>query len=237
MVEINLLPQQERRSNQPDAWRYATFALLPLVAAGILIPELLVGNQLRALNRERDGLNGEIAALAPIKAEYDTLLGEQRTLESVTAVAGQLRDNKTYWTNDVAAFTAQLPRGNGVAITTMNVKSVDAGALSALQQGGIYAGKNVSREITLTGTALSQQSVVNFLNAYENSPNFGVNFQNLTREGETGRYTFAASVGLVSTPPAAEGTPSTTPTGTPPASTGVPSAASQASAAGGSNVR
>lgn len=80
-------------------------------------------------------------------------------------------------------------------------------------------GKNVVREIDLSGTARSQQAVVNFLNVYENDPNFAVNFRSLGQEGETGRYTFAASVGLVGkgadTP--AEGAPDGTPT---PASAG-----------------
>ncbi|GMA16690.1 fimbrial assembly protein [Deinococcus metallilatus] len=214
MVEINLLPQQERRSTQPDAWRYAALALLPLTAALILIPELIVGSRLGALHREQDRLNGEIAALTPAKQEYDRLLGTQRTLEEVTAVAGQLRDAKTYWTNDLAAFSSQLPSGGGVAITSMNVKALDAGALADLQKSGVYTGKNVVREFDLSGTASSQQSVVNFLNAYENSPNFAVNFRSLQQEGDTGRYTFAASVGLVGQP-----------------------APQAASTAGGSNVR
>ncbi|GBF05130.1 fimbrial assembly [Deinococcus aerius] len=232
MVEINLLPQQERRGSRPDAWRYATYAVLPLTAAVILIPELTLGSRLSSLRAERDQLNGEIAALTPTKQEYDRLQGEQRTLEQVTAVATQLRDSKTYWTNDVAAFSAQLPRGGGVAITSMNVKPLDPGALATMQQGGVYAGKNVVREIDLSGTASSQQSVVNFLNTFENSPNFAVNFRSLQQDGDTGRYTFAASVGVVSQAAIpAPGTPGVTGDGTP------PSAPIAAAPAGGTDVR
>ncbi|SMB94924.1 fimbrial assembly protein [Deinococcus hopiensis] len=243
MVEINLLPQQERRSNQPDGWRYGMYALLPLTAVAILIPEVLVGNQLRALHREQDSLNGDIAALTPLKQEYDSLMAQQRSLESVTGVARQLRDSKTYWTNDVAAFSAQLPRSNGVAITSLNMKSLEPTALATLQQNGIYAGKNVVREIALTGTALSQQSVVNFLKAYENSPSFGVNFQGLQRDTTASRYTFTASVGLVNTAANPGTAPGTTPAGTTPAgttssgTTGAAAPAPQASAPGGTNVR
>lgn len=235
MIEINLLPQQERRRSQPDAWRYATYALLPLTAAAILIPELLVGSQVSRLRGEQDRLSGEIAALTPAKQEYDRLLATQRTLEDVTAVAEQLRNGKTYWTNDVATFSAQLPRGGGVAITSMNVKPLDAGALASKQQGGIYAGKNVVREFDLAGTARSQQSVINFLNAYENSPNFAVDFRSLGQEGDTGRYTFAASVGLVGEP----GTQTTGAAPADPAGSAAPAAAPAAPAtpAGGSNVR
>lgn len=224
MVEINLLPRQERRSTRPDAWRYASFAVVGLTLALIAVPELMVGSVLGKLRGEQDTLQGEIAALTPAKQEYDRLLTTQRTLESVTAVAGQLRDSKSYWTNDVAAFSAQLPGGGGVAITSMSVKPLDASALAGLQQSGIYAGKNVVREFDLSGTARSQQSVVNFLNAYENSSNFAVNFRTLQQDGETGRYTFAASVGLVGQPGAAVDAA---------AGTGTPAAAP----AGGSDVR
>lgn len=213
MVEINLLPQQERRSTRPDAWRAGSLAAVTLTVAIILIPELSFRHRLNELHREQDRLNGEIAALTPTKQEYDRLLATRRTLEEVTAVAEQLRNGKTYWTNDVAAFSAQLPSGGGVAITSMNVKALDPAALASLQQSGIYVGKKVGREFDLSGTARSQQAVVNFLNAFENSPNFAVNFRSLQQDGDTGRYTFAASVGLVTqaAPPgtAGEGTPTT----------------------------
>lgn len=238
VVEINLLPQGERRGTRPDAWRYATYALIPLTAAAILIPELTVGSRLNGLQDERDQLNGEIAALTPTKQEYDRLQAEQRTLEEVTAVATQLRGNKTYWTNDVAAFSAQLPRGGGVAITSMNVKPLDPAALTTLQQGGVYAGKNVVREIDLSGSARSQQSVVNFLNAYENSPNFAVNFRSLQQDDKTGRYTFAASVGLVGQAAPAPGTPGAADgTTTAPASAASAPVASGAAPAGGTDGR
>ena len=45
--------------------------------------------------------------------------------------------------HDPAAFSAQLPSGGGVALTSMNVKTLDASALSGLQQTGVYAGKQM----------------------------------------------------------------------------------------------
>jgi len=239
MVEINLLPQADRRRRSGQGgWQVAALALLPLTAAAILIPEWVVGRQIGKLQAEQALLQGEIAALTPAKQEYDGLLTTRRTLEGVTAVAQTLRDAKTYWTNDVAAFSAQLPSGGGVAVTSLNVKPLDAGALSTLQQGGVYAGKNVVREFDLSGSARSQQSVVNFLNAFENSPNFAVNFRSLQQEGETGRYTFAASVGLVGEAPA----PAAAPAGTPAPAPAEPAPSEPApteptAAAGGGDVR
>ncbi|KEF34256.1 MULTISPECIES: fimbrial assembly protein [Deinococcus] len=218
MVEINLLPREQRRSTRPDAWKYGTAAVLGLSLLLVALGEARVGGRLGALRDEQAQLQGEIAALQGAKTEYDGLVAEQRTLEGVTAVAQQLRSNKTYWTNDLAAFSAQLPSGGGVALTSMTVRPLDAAALGNLQQTGVYAGKNVVREFDLSGTARSQQSVVNFLNAFENSPSFAVNFRGVQREGDSDLYTFTASVGLVGEPPATPAdaaAPAPAPEGTP----------------------
>lgn len=214
MVEINLLPQQYRRQSEPSVWRYATYALLPLALAAIAIPEAMTASTIRDLRSQLDQLNGEITALEPAKREFDALSQERTALEQVTAVAGQLRDQKTYWSNDIAAFSAELPTSGGVSVKSMNVRPVDAAALSTQQQGGVYVGKNVVREFDLSGTASSQQAVVNFLNIFENNPNFGVNFRNLQREQDSDQYTFAATVGIVGKPPATTTTPTAGTTGT-----------------------
>ncbi|GGL66207.1 hypothetical protein GCM10010840_00150 [Deinococcus aerolatus] len=222
MVEINLLPQQYRKQSVPSAWRYATYALIPLTVAAILIPEVVTATRVGDLNREIDALNGEIVALTPAKQEFDTLTAEARTLEQVTAIAEQLRAGKTYWTNDLAAFTAQLPGDSSLAVTSLTIRNMDAGNLSSLQQTGIYMGKAVTREIDLSGTATSQQAVVNFLKLYEDSPNFGVNFKSLQSASASGpeqsgtagaaqQYTFTASVGVVGGVPAGADTETVAP--------------------------
>ena len=218
MVEINLLPAQYRKQSAPSAWRYATYALVPLTVAAILIPEVVTATRVGDLNRELDALNGEVAALTPAKQEFDTLTAEARSLEQVTAVAEQLKTGKTYWTNDLATFTEQLPSDSSVAVNSLTIRALDASNLGTLQQGGIYMGKAVTREIDLSGTASSQEAVVNFLKLYENSPNFGVNFKSLQSAAQDKlaqggaveakpQYTFTASIGIVGTPPAAEETP------------------------------
>ncbi|GGS15856.1 fimbrial assembly protein [Deinococcus knuensis] len=197
MVEINLLPQQYRKQSEPSAWRFATYALIPVTVAAILIPEVMTATRAGDLRKQIDSLNGEAAALAPADREYRQLTGEKTQLEQITSIANQLREGKTYWTNDLAAFTAQLPTGSGVSVKSMTIKSLDANALGSLQQTGVYSGKNVSREIDLTGSASSQQAVVTFLRTFETNPNFGVNFRSMQADGETGQYSFNASVGIV----------------------------------------
>ncbi|MFB9993012.1 fimbrial assembly protein [Deinococcus oregonensis] len=203
MVEINLLPQQYRKNNEPNGWRLGTYALIPITIAAILIPEVVTATRVGDLQKQRDSLQGEVAALTQAKQEFDTLTATETQLKQVTDIATQLRDRKTYWSNDLATFTAQLPAGGNVALTSMNVRSVEATALTGLQQSGIYTGKNVQREIELSGTARSQQAVVNFLNAFETNPKFGVNFRSLQNDQTAGTYTFAATVGIVNAEPIA----------------------------------
>ena len=114
MVEINLLPQQYRKSNEPNGWRLATYALIPVTIAAILIPEVVTATRVGDLQKQRDSLQGEVAALTQAKQEFDTLTATETQLKQVTDIATQLRDRKTYWSNDLATFTAQLPAGSNV---------------------------------------------------------------------------------------------------------------------------
>lgn len=238
VVEINLLPQQYRRQTEPSAWRFATWALLPLTAAAILIPEVMTATSVNNLKGQLDELNGQVVALTPAKQEFDRLNQEKNQLEQVTTIANQLKEGKTYWTNDLATFTAQLPSGSGVALKSMNVKAVDANALSGMQQNGIYVGKNVVREIDLTGQASSQAAIVTFLKTFENDPNFGVNFKSMQNDVASGQYSFAASVGVVGTPATPTPPAGTTPTpgSAPAAPTSSPQSSSPASAQGAGRV-
>ncbi|MFC5847344.1 fimbrial assembly protein [Deinococcus petrolearius] len=236
MVEINLLPAQYRRQSQPGVWKYATWALLPVAAVTMLGLWLATSSQAGRLQREIDAVQGNIDTLTPARQERDRLAARQRELEQVTTVAQTLRGLKTYWSNDLAAFSTQLAAAPGVSVSSLTMRTLDAGALATSQQSGVYAGKNVRRELDLSGAASSQQAVINFLNSYENDPDFGVNFRSLQRDAQSGDYTFAATVGVVG--PSVGDAPATG-TGAPAAGTPAPAAAPAAAPAptGGSNVR
>lgn len=223
MVEINLLPQQYRKQSQPNVWKYATWALLPITAAALLIPWVMTSTKTGELQRQIDAVQGDIDVLTPQKREHDQLVARQQELEKTTQIAQTLRDQKTYWSNDLAAFSQQMPASSGVALTRLAMVSMTPEALNAAHTKGFYIGKDVRREMSISGAATSQQAVINFLNTFENSPNFGVNFQNMQRNDATGQYTFNALVGVVGTAPVAAtnatgtGAATVTPAGTAPA--------------------
>lgn len=210
MVEINLLPQQYRKQSQPSVWRYATWALLPITAAALLIPWVMTSTKTSDLQRQIDAVQGDIDALTPQKQEHDRLVARQKELEQITTIAHTLRDQKTYWSNDLAAFSTQIPAGSGVAIKSLKMTTLTPEALRNIQATGQYTGKNVRRELAITGDASSQQSVINFLNTFENSPNFGLKFQSLQHDKQKDTYSFTANVGVVGTAPADQAQSGTT---------------------------
>ncbi|MFC6591520.1 fimbrial assembly protein [Deinococcus lacus] len=197
MVNINLLPRNLRKtSTGPSPWNYAAGALALATLLGIAIPELLFASQISQLRGQLSGLQGEITALTPAKQEFDKLQAEKTKLEQVTVIAQQLRDQKTYWSNDLSAFVAQMPARDSVALTNVAMKPVDPAAT-----GAGFAGTGVARRIIeMDGKAKSPEAVVAVLNAYEKNPNFGVVFRNMNRvEADDGSvsYDFGANIGFI----------------------------------------
>ena len=240
VVEINLLPAQYRKRSDPSLWRYGSLALPVLTVLGVLAFTVTQNTRLGNIQASLDETNGQISALASAKKEYDDLNRQKTELQQVTVVSSSLQASKTYWSSDLARFVNALPTGGGVALSALTVRAVDSNALTNYAQQGLYNGKPVSKEFELTGQAASSQALVNFLNSFENNPNFGVNFKSAQRQTATGAvgaaattatntpYTFSATVGLIGQATAASAT-----TGTPGAA---PSPATTP-AAGSSNVR
>ena len=215
MVEVNLLPASQRRlggSSGGQGWLIGAAAAALLSLGTIAGLELYYASQVSSLQTELDRLNGEIAALQPAKNEFDKLQAEKTELEQVTSVARTLRGTKSYWSNDLANFTAQLPPSGNVALTALTMQA-PAQQSPDMQRSGVEGG-NISREFTLTGTASTAQAVVDVLNAYESSPKFGTVFQGMQRtdpQDPASPYTFSASVGVAGPPPSGTGSEGSTP--------------------------
>lgn len=217
MVEINLLPQQYRKQTAPDVWKYASAGVVGLTLLLLAGGFIATSANINRLQGEIDSVQGDITALTPQKQEYDALTGQVQTLEKVTAVAQTLKGTKTYWSNDLAAFSQQIPTTSGVALKNMRMQNKSATELGSDQNNGIYVGKQVRREMTISGTATSQQAVINLLNIFENNPNFGLNFKGMQKDTTTNDYQFDAAIGIVGDTPAAA-TTGTAATGTAPGS-------------------
>lgn len=191
MVEINLLPKEYRKQTQPDVWRYASVGVAGLTAVLLGGWLMIVSGSTGRLTEQSAELQRQIDALTPAKQENDRLQARKAELEQVTAVALQLRDQKTYWSNDLANFTGNVPRA--VVIRTLSM----SGAAANPGQSVLFGGRPVQRQLEVSGVGRSQDAVSQFIKAYEGDPAFGVDFRGMRREEETGTYAFTASIGVL----------------------------------------
>lgn len=197
MVEINLLPKDYRRQSQPSVWKYASWAAAGLTAAVLGGWFLSVSGNTNQLREHSAALQKQIDAVAPQKSRFNDLTAQQSELERVTQVATQLRDQKTYWSNDLASFIERVP--GDVVFSSVNMSTVAPGA----EPNPAYAGKPVTRLLDLAGSARSQEAIVGFLNAFETDGNFSVDFKGMQRDAANGIYTFTAGIGVVGDQPSA----------------------------------
>lgn len=220
MVEINLLPKEYKRQTEPSIWKYASWVAAGLTAAVLGGWYLSVSGNTNRLVKHSDELQQQIDAVAPQKRKFQELTARKNELEQVTNVALQLRDQKTYWSNDLAAFVERMPAN--VVLDSINMTTL------APETAGnpAYAGKPVTRQFDLSGKAHSQEAIISFLNAYETDANFGVDFRGMQQDSTGGVYTFDAAVGVV-------GDRSAVSMGTPAATTPVPAAGTAPAPAGG----
>ena len=220
MITINLLPKDLRRSGGSDAWKIAAVAV-PLVAVVAMVgTQLAFSAQQGRLQQDVDDAQNEINLLQPQVQERNDLQGQVSSLQAVAAVSDQLLAKRTSWSGDLLTFVNALPRGSQplVAIQTLTMRDTAAGPANPApgSVNTLYDGKAVTREFALTGQALSSSALVQFLKTFEDASDFGVQFQNATRDAQSGDYNFTATVGLVgsSLKPASQptGADSTTPT-------------------------
>lgn len=202
MITVNLLPKDLRRSSGTDAWKTLAVAVPVVALLAMAGTQIYYSSQLSALNQNIADANSEIQLRAPKVAERNELQGRLTSLQAVAAVQDQLMARRSSWSGDLLTFVNRLPRGSQplVALQTLTMRTPQAPGSptpTAARTGGLYDGKAVTREFALTGQASSSSSLVQFLKTFENASDFGVQFQNATRDATSGDYNFTATVGLV----------------------------------------
>lgn len=202
MINLNLLPKNLRRRVEPGWWRLAAavFVLATLATVGSI--HLTTLSNLRALQNERDQLQVEVDVLRPFIAEQNRLTAQQQELEKLLAVKNQLRTRFVPWSDNLSAVINQMPRGSGSKPVEVSVKSIGSKVLTPQEsqsqsQAGTYDGKPVNLEFSIQGEAPTQAALIRFVEAFESSPRFGINFQNASLDENTNSYTFGATVGVV----------------------------------------
>jgi len=160
-------------------------------------------SRVRALENQRDQLQVEVDVLRPFIAEQNRLNQQQRELEQLLAVRSQLRESFMPWSDNLAQVINQIPREGrrfGVALRSIATKALTPEETQTNVQNGVYDGKPVNVEFNLQGEAIGQSALIRFVEAFETSPRFGINFQNANLDQQRQLYTFGATVGLIKQP-------------------------------------
>jgi len=200
LINLNLLPKNLRRRVEPGWWRLAAgvFVLAILGTVGILHYNALT--RVQALENERDQLQLEVNVLRPFIAEQNRLNSQQQDLQRLLSVRNALRTKFVPWSDDLALVINQIPRegkGFGVALKSISSKALTPQEVSAGTANGAYDGKPVNVEFALQGQALGQNALIRFVQAFESSDRFGINFQQANLDQNSGLYNFGATIGLI----------------------------------------
>lgn len=200
MINLNLLPKNLRRRVEPGWWRLAAavFVIATLGTVGILHYNAL--SRVQALENQRDQLQIEVNVLRPFIAQQNELGRQQQDLEKLLSVRNALRTKYVPWSDNLAQVINQIPRegrGFGVALKSIASKALTPQDAATNATNGAYDGKPVNVEFNLQGQAIGQNALIRFVQAFESSDRFGINFQQASLDSNSGLYNFGATVGLI----------------------------------------
>ncbi|GGM97278.1 competence protein [Thermus composti] len=200
MIRLNLLPKNLRRRVEPGWWRLAAWLFALVVFLSLAFLHYTAYTELSLAREERDALRAEVEALRPFIQEQNRLQEERRALEALLAIRESLQKNFVPWSEYLAAFINQIPREGGrfpVALRSVGLRAITEEEANQQAQSGLYDGKRIRVEFALQGEAASQTSLVRFIQAFETSPRFGIEFQGASLDENRGVYTFSARIGAV----------------------------------------
>lgn len=207
MIRLNLLPKTLRKRVEPGWWRL-TAIIFPLIVF-VLVAMVHLGDMTRIskLENERGSLQTEVATLQPFIKKQRELSRRKTELEQIINVDKEIKKRFVSWSDNLASFINQIPRKNGrfeVFLRSVNTKLVPSDTREGMVNQGLYDRKPMSVEFTVQGEAKNDAALVRFVKAFEDSPNFGIDFKQGTLN-EDGGYDFSASVGITEQAEKAEG--------------------------------
>jgi type IV pilus assembly protein PilN len=192
--DLNLLPKDLRERTAPDPWHVGAVALAVVAA-------LLVGIQSNGVSSEQSELEVQAAELQAEAARYRPFIEEQNSLNTqlqeldqdikvAQAVAGLYMP----WSDYLTYFLNSIPTSQGrleVSITSQIGISL-AGRNDVAQMK-----KPVKVVFAFNADAVSERAWKDFVEHFENSPEFGIISSSARPGDKTGYWTFDARIGLI----------------------------------------
>ena len=196
MININLLPKALKRIREPGYWRVLAVAF-PLLVGGVIFGIQYLTNQ-TIVNLERDVQirEDQLALLQPFLAEQRDLQQRQQALRQLISIAEEVRRGRVVWTAEIGNLLELLPPAIDAETPVIDFRSLNMRSVyPPTSNPDRFEGASIVTEMSVTGTVESAETLARFVRALENAQDFGVLFQNASRDGESERFTYNLTVG------------------------------------------
>jgi type IV pilus assembly protein PilN len=197
LINVNLLPKNLRRVQEPGYWKLLA-VLFPLLAFGIVFMLQFTANQtVRNLENDVQQLEDRLALLQPALREQQQLQQRQAQLRALIQVYEDVQKNRIEWSNAITGMLENLPAlsANGerqIDFQTLNLNSI----VPPRTDPARFEGKIVVAEMNISGNVVNTDVLADFIRNIEDSPQYGVAFQRTDRQQEQGLYTYSLVVGM-----------------------------------------
>jgi type IV pilus assembly protein PilN len=197
LINVNLLPKNLRRIQEPGYWKLLA-VLFPLLTFAIVFTLQFTANQtVRNLENDVQQLEDRLALLQPALREQQQLQQRQAQLRRLITVYEQVRANRIDWTDSIQGMLETLPALSASGSRQIDFRTLNlAVATPPINDPARYEGKPVVAEMTISGNALNTDVLAEFIRTVEDSPRYGVAFQRTTRQEDNGVYAYSLVVGM-----------------------------------------
>lgn len=197
MINVNLLPKSLQRVREPGYWRVLA-VLFPLAVGSVLFSISYLTNQTIAnLERDVQVRQDQLALLQPFLQEQRDLQARQQALRALIAVAEEVRRGQVVWTSEIPALLEYVPARSADGTTLIDFRSLNLRSVyPPASDANRYEGAAIVSEASISGTVRGPEVLAAFVRNLENAPDFGVLFQNASRQSEDEElFTYNLTVG------------------------------------------
>ena len=203
MINVNLLPKNLRRVREPGYWRLLA-VLVPLVVFGVVfVFQYLAWQTTQNLERDVQAREEQLALLQPFLEEQAALQARQRQLNELIAIAEEVRRYRIVWTGEIAGLLETLPARGDAERPAIDFRTLSMRAVVPPQSNAErYEGAAIIAEMSIGGTVQNLEVLAAFVRNLEDSSDYGVLFQNASRqggeeEGDDALYGYSLTVGAL----------------------------------------
>ncbi|GGJ30790.1 PilN domain-containing protein [Deinococcus roseus] len=211
MIKINLLPKELAVHRETNLWTVAAF-VVPVITLGVVAAmHIMRTNEDAQLTEDLTVMRADLEARKEALNTVKQLERQKAELSVYSSVRSNLEALSSDWRGDLERFVSQIPTGS--ANPTISLSSLGVSTPTAAT-GVAFDGRPSSKVMTIQGIAKSNQALIDFVKAFEDSQDFAIQFQNAQKQAENNQYDFTVNVNLIKAS-ATETTPGTTPATTP----------------------